>query len=147
MIVRNPEFLWNAWHVGAMSSEVDTEGLFARRLLDVPVLFYRQQSSGIPVAMLDRCPHRFAYLSKGRRVGDEVQCLYHGLRFAADGRCTRSPYQDAPPAGAQVQTFPVIERHKMLWIWMGDATLADPATIPDHSHMDRDEMRPLLWAR
>ena len=145
MIVRNSEFLWNAWHVGAMSSEVDAEGLFARRLLDVPVLFYRQQGSGKPVAMLDRCPHRFAYLSKGRRVGDEVQCLYHGLRFAADGSCTRSPYQEAPPAGAQVQTFPVIERHKMLWIWMGDPALADPASIPDHSHMDRDEMRPLLW--
>jgi vanillate O-demethylase monooxygenase subunit len=44
-----------------------------------------------------------------------------------------------------VESFPVVERYKMIWIWLGDAALADPATIPDHSHMDLDWMRPLLW--
>lgn len=62
--------------------------------------------------MLDRCPHRFAYLSKGRRIGDEVECVYHGLRFGPDGRCTHSPYQDGPPPEADVQTFPLVEWHK-----------------------------------
>jgi len=142
---RNPAFLWNAWHVGALSNEVGPDVLFARRLLDKPVVFFRKQGSGEPVAMLDRCPHRFAYLSKGIRKGDEIECVYHGLRFGADGRCTHSPYQDAPPPGADVETFPVVERHKMIWIWMGDRELANPAAIPDHSHMDRDDMRPLLW--
>lgn len=145
MIARNSDFIWNAWHIGALSHEVGPKELFARRLLDLPVLFYRKQESGDPVAMLDRCPHRFAYLSKGLRVGDEVECIYHGLRFAADGHCTHSPYQDTPPAAANLQTFPVVERHKMIWIWMGDAELANPDQIPDHSHMDRDDMRPLLW--
>ncbi len=109
------------------------------------MLFYRRQERGEPVAMLDRCPHRFAYLSKGRRMGNEIECLYHGLRFGADGACTHSPYQDAPPPGARVETFLVVERHKMIWIWMGDPALADPATIPDHGHMDVDWMKPLLW--
>lgn len=139
------EFIWNAWQVGALSNEVTPDGLFARRLLDRPVVFFRKQGTGEPVAMLDRCPHRFAYLSKGRRIGDEIECIYHGLRFGPDGRCTRSPYQDTPPSGAEVEAFRVVERHKMIWIWMGDPALADPATIPDHSHMDRDDMRPLLW--
>jgi phenylpropionate dioxygenase-like ring-hydroxylating dioxygenase large terminal subunit len=139
------EFIWNAWHVGALSNELGPEGLFARRLLDKPVLFYRKRDTGEPVAMLDRCPHRFAYLSKGRRVGDEIECIYHGLRFGAGGVCTRSPYQEEPPARAVVETWPVVERHKMIWIWMGDRVLADPAAIPDHSHMDVDEMRPLIW--
>lgn len=145
MTDRNPEFVWNAWHVAALSSEVGPEALFGRRLLDVPVLIYRLAGSGQPVAMPDRCPHRFAFLSKGHRKGDEVECIYHGLRFAADGRCTHSPYQDAPPPGADIATFPVVERHKMIWIWLGDPAQADPAKIPDHSHMDRDDMRPLLW--
>jgi vanillate O-demethylase monooxygenase subunit len=139
------EFIWNCWYVGALSNELGGDALLARRLLDRPVLFYRKRGGGEPVAMLDRCPHRFAFLSKGLRKGDEVECLYHGLRFAPDGRCTHSPYQDSPPPGARVETFPVIERHKMIWIWMGDPALADPASIPDHSHMDRDDMRPLLW--
>lgn len=145
MTRRNPEFVWNAWHVAALSSEVGADALFARRLLDLPVLIYRKQGSGQPVALLDRCPHRFAYLSKGLRKGDEVECIYHGLRFGADGKCTHSPYQDAPPPGADVRSFPLVERHRMLWIWMGDAEKADPAKIPDHSHMDRADMRPLIW--
>lgn len=139
------EFIWNAWYVGALSNELIGEEFLARRLLDRPVLFYRKKEGGEPVALLDRCPHRFAYLSKGKRLGDEVECIYHGLRFAADGRCTKSPYQDTPPPSSSVETFPVVEKHKMIWIWMGDRALADSATIPDHSHMDRDDMRPLLW--
>jgi len=142
--LRNTAFVWNAWHVAALSHEVGPEALFARRLLDVPVLIYRRQD-GTPVAMPDRCPHRFAYLSKGIRKGDQVECVYHGLRFGPDGRCTHSPYQDAPPPGADIGTFPLVERHRMLWIWLGDPARADPATIPDHSHMDRADMRPLLW--
>jgi vanillate O-demethylase monooxygenase subunit len=142
---RNPAFVWNGWHVAALSHEVGPDALFARRLLDVPVLIYRLQGSGTPVAMPDRCPHRFAYLSKGLRKGDEVECVYHGLRFGADGRCTHSPYQAAPPLAANLATFPLVERHRMLWIWLGDPARADPATIPDHSHMDRDDLRPLLW--
>jgi phenylpropionate dioxygenase-like ring-hydroxylating dioxygenase large terminal subunit len=145
MTSRNPAFIWNAWHVAALSQEVEQGALFARRLLDVPVLIYRLQDSGRPVAMPDRCPHRFAYLSKGLRKGDEVECVYHGLRFGPDGRCTHSPYQDAPPPGADLAAYPVVERHRMIWIWMGDADRADPALIPDHGHMDNADARPLLW--
>jgi vanillate O-demethylase monooxygenase subunit len=142
--VRPPAFILNAWYVAAGAGEVGAEALFARRLLDRPVLIYRT-ANGDPVALLDRCPHRFAYLSQGRRIGDQIECLYHGLRFGPDGACTRSPYQKAPPARALVQTFPVVERHRMIWIWMGDPALADPALIPDHSHLDRAQMRPLVW--
>lgn len=138
-----PPFILNAWYVAACAHEVGEE-LFARRLLDRPVLLYRT-SQGDPVAMLDRCPHRFAFLSKGRRIGDEVECIYHGLRFGPDGACTRSPYQKSPPARAMVQTFPVVERHAMIWIWMGDPARADPALIPDHGHLDDAALRPLVW--
>jgi phenylpropionate dioxygenase-like ring-hydroxylating dioxygenase large terminal subunit len=89
------EFLWNAWYVAALSSEVGPAALFARRLLDKPVLLYRTEQDGTPVAMLDRCLHRFSYLSKGRRRGDEIECLYPGLRFAHDGRCTRRPFRSS----------------------------------------------------
>ena len=42
------DFILNAWYVGALASEVVGDGLFARRLLDRPVLFYRT-SAGTPV--------------------------------------------------------------------------------------------------
>ncbi|MDB5719177.1 MAG: hypothetical protein JWM38_2604 [Sphingomonas bacterium] len=136
------DFLLNAWYAGARANELG-EQFLARRLLDQPILFWRT-ANGDPVAMLDRCPHRFASLHTGRRVGDAVECLYHGLRFDAAGRCTRSPYSETPPANAVVPTFPVVEHQGMVWIWMGDAARGDPALIPDHPHNVRADLRPIF---
>jgi vanillate O-demethylase monooxygenase subunit len=133
------DFPLNTWWVAALSNEIGDD-LLARRLLNKPVVLYRTQA-GAPVAMLDRCPHRFASLSKGRRLGDQVECIYHGLRFDASGTCTRSPYHEALPQGVQVETFPVVDLYGFIWIWMGDRDLADPATIPDHSMVPIDGYR------
>ena len=45
-----------------------------------------------PVVFLDRCPHRGASLSLGKRLEDgSLQCRYHGWCFDAEGRCLRVP--------------------------------------------------------
>ena len=75
-------------------------------------------AAGQPVALADSCPHRFAPLSKGKLHGDEIQCLYHGLRFAADGRCVHNPHGPVPGA-ARVRSYPVRKHAGMVWIWMG----------------------------
>jgi vanillate O-demethylase monooxygenase subunit len=126
------DFVLNAWYAAGFAEEIG-EAALARRLFGLPILFYRT-AAGRAVAMLDRCPHRFASLSKGRRLGDQIECIYHGLRFGADGRCTRSPYQAEVP-DIEVRTFPLVERDGIAWIWPGDAALADPDEIPDHGHM------------
>jgi vanillate O-demethylase monooxygenase subunit len=66
-------YLKNAWYVAALSSEVGPEDLFHRKLLGTNVLLYRKQN-GDPVAMRDRCPHRFAPLHLGKRDGDQIVC-------------------------------------------------------------------------
>jgi len=125
--------LHNAWYVAAMDTEVEGQALFHRRLLDTSVLIYRKEDGSL-AAMHDRCPHRFAPLHMGRRVGDEVSCLYHGLQFDCTGRCTHSPHGDGvPPPRAKVRTFPVVERYGFIWVWMGDAERADEALLPDFS--------------
>lgn len=126
----------DAWYVAAMAKEVDGTALFPRKLLGISVLIYRKQD-GTAVAMQDRCPHRFAPLHLGKRVGDEVQCLYHGLRFDADGACTHSPHGDGHvPARACVRAFPLVERYGFLWIWMGDVKRADATQIPHYPLLD-----------
>lgn len=118
--------------MAAWSSEVGDE-LFARRLLDVPVLLYRL-SDGQIVACEDRCPHRFAPLSMGRKTASGVECGYHGLHFDRTGACDRNPTGNGHiPPGTSVRTFPLVERHRMLWIWMGDPALADEGLIADFS--------------
>jgi vanillate O-demethylase monooxygenase subunit len=82
--------------------------------------------------LFDRCPHRFAPLSAGRLIGDDIQCGYHGLKFDCSGACVSNPHGPIPRA-ATVTPYGVAERYGILWIWMGDSSMADPATIPDLS--------------
>jgi phenylpropionate dioxygenase-like ring-hydroxylating dioxygenase large terminal subunit len=42
-------------------------------------------------AFADRCPHRLAPLSAGRRVGSTLECGYHGWRFDRTGRAVAIP--------------------------------------------------------
>src|SRR5690349_6774991 len=59
-------FLFNAWYAAAWADEL-TDQMLPRRLLDIPVVFFRT-SDGRPNALHDRCPHRFAPLHLGKRV-------------------------------------------------------------------------------
>jgi vanillate O-demethylase monooxygenase subunit len=127
-------YLLNAWYVAALSTEVGPEALFHRKILDTSILIYRKQD-GTPVALHDRCPHRFAPLHLGKRVGDEVACLYHALRFDCEGQCTHNPHGTGQiPKAAKVRSYPLEERYGFLWIWMGEEA-ADPARLPDFGEL------------
>ena len=126
-------FLRNAWYVAAWTTEIG-DAPFARTILNEPVVLFRTPD-GI-VALEDRCCHRSLPLSLGRVVGDRVQCGYHGLEFDATGACVKVPGQTRIPPGAQVRSFPVVERWGLVWIWTGDAATADAALLPDWWWLD-----------
>ncbi len=67
----------------------------------------------------------------GQVIGDEIRCGYHGLRYDSTGACVDVPGQSTIPPGAKVESYPVVERHRMVWIWMGDPALLDADTIPN----------------
>jgi phenylpropionate dioxygenase-like ring-hydroxylating dioxygenase large terminal subunit len=127
-------FLRNYWYVAASDSEVGRQPL-RRIILGEPIVFFRTED-GKPVAFEDRCAHRHLPLSMGKLVGDHLQCHYHGLRFDRTGQCVRIPGQDQIPPAAKVKTYPVIERHTWIWVWMGDPALADPDKITDFHWLD-----------
>ena len=54
-------------------------------------------AAGEIIGLRDRCCHRLAPLSKGRKEGDCVRCGYHGLLFDATGRCIEIPGADTVP--------------------------------------------------
>lgn len=128
-------FLKNAWYVAAWDTEVTKDKPLARQILGEDVVLYRG-ADGKAVAMVDRCCHRLAPLSMGRIEGSNLRCMYHGLLFAPDGRCVEMPQDKSVPASMKVKTFPLVERHKFLWIWMGDPALADPTSMPDAHWQD-----------
>jgi vanillate O-demethylase monooxygenase subunit len=128
-------WLSNCWQVAAFSREVVGGQLFARTICDEPVVLYRSMT-GAPVALEDRCAHRAAPLSLGTLVGDTRRCGSHGLCYDTAGKCVAIPGQDYIPQRARVRAFPAVEKHRLVWIWMGDPERADEASVPDVHWLD-----------
>lgn len=128
-------YVRNLWYMAAWAEEVPEDGFLARRFLDRPWIVLRK-SDGSYAMLADRCPHRFAPLSRGERKGDVITCGYHGLGFNAAGQCVFNPFGEKLPPTARVDTIPIVERHSALWFWPGDPEQADPATIPDFSFLE-----------
>ena len=124
-----PNYPRDQWWVAATTNEV-TRTPMQRWILDYPVVLYRKEDGGI-VALDDRCPHRWAPLSKGWLEGDDIVCGYHGFRYGPTGRCVKVPTQAAVPAKAYVRSYPIQERGPLVWIWTGDPQHAESALPPD----------------
>ena len=122
-------FLHNCWYVAGWSHHFPSDRPLAKTLLGEPVVIYRK-GDGVVVALEDRCCHRLAPLSKGRCEGDDLRCMYHGLKFAPSGRCVEIPGQSVVPPQARVRAYPAVEQDCWVWLWMGDPSLADPGLIP-----------------
>ena len=127
-------FLRDSWHAAAWSEEVgDTP--FATTICDEALVLVRQ-GRGEVSALSGICPHRFASLGQGRWLaGERLQCPYHGLEFDASGQCVANPH-GAIPRVARLRRYPLVERHSLLWVWLGDEERADPALIPDFSLLE-----------
>lgn len=123
-------FLKNCWYVAAWSHEIASGSLLSRKLLGEQVVLFRKQDGGM-AALIDRCSHRFAPLSMGRCEAEGLRCMYHGLIFDESGACVHEPGRKRPSPGTAIRAYPVVERYKQVWIWMGEPALADPALIPD----------------
>ena len=122
-------FLRNAWYCAALAEELAGAAVLARTILDEPVVLFRT-ADGRATAFEDRCCHRAAPLSMGYVTPEGLVCGYHGLTFDAGGACVKIPGQEHVPTAARVRVYPVVERHQLCWIWMGDPDAADPAAIP-----------------
>lgn len=128
------EYLRNAWYCAGWDSEIVPGKILSRRYLDEPVVLFRDPS-GTVKALSGICPHRMAPLGRGCLVDGAIQCGYHGLVFDTDGRCVKNPF-GATPENVRIHSYPVVERHRCVWIWMGDVERADASLIPDYEFMD-----------
>jgi nitrite reductase/ring-hydroxylating ferredoxin subunit len=63
----------------------------------------------------DRCPHHRAALSPRRKEGDALRCMYHGMKFAPDGKCIEIPRQTRINESACAHFHPVVERNNCIW--------------------------------
>ncbi len=128
-------FIRNAWYAGAWDHELGSDDMVSRKLLGETLLFYRTANGEVTV-LRDRCSHRFAPLSIGRREGDCIRCMYHGLVFDAAGKCVEEPGRKGVSPNTDVRHYPAVVRYRLVWVWMGNPQDADPALIPDCHFQD-----------
>ena len=89
LLVCRSSRLRRCWHPVAFSGQVGTAPA-ARTLLGTHVVLWRTPDGQLRSA-LDRCPHRWAQLSKGTVTNGRLVCPYHGWQFGPDGCGGRGP--------------------------------------------------------
>jgi phenylpropionate dioxygenase-like ring-hydroxylating dioxygenase large terminal subunit len=129
-------FIRNCWYVAAWSEEIGHEKATARTIIGERIVLFRN-ARGTISAMEDRCAHRRMPLSPGRITGDgKLICPYHGLTYDGEGVCVLVPGQPSP-GDIRLRTYPVEERSRLVWVWMGLPAQADASNIFDCSWLER----------
>ena len=110
----------NGWFVVAEASALAPGDVQPLHAFGRDLVLYRAES-GEPRLIDAYCPHLGAHIGAGGKVeGDGIRCPFHGWRYdGASGRCTDIPYLKGGriPPGAQVRSYPVVERNRMIWAW------------------------------
>ncbi len=126
----------NTWYVACTPDEIDEKPL-GRQICGEHIVFYRA-GDGQVAALEDFCPHRGARLSLGSVCEGQLVCGYHGLTMGCDGKTVSMPGQRVG-GFPKIRNYPVVERYGFIWVWPGDAALADPATIHHLEWADNPE--------
>lgn len=126
-------YLRNCWYMAGWSNELPEGRLLSRTFLGERVVLFRDGESKVK-AVQDRCPHRFAPLSRGKVVQGALECGYHGLTFDGSGHCIRNPHGPIS-SNMAVRHYPMIEAYRALWIWMGEPERASPDMLRDLSFL------------
>lgn len=124
-------FVKDHWYPVAWDHEIGATPL-GRTICGEPIVFWRRPDRSV-AALEDMCPHRMLPLSEGCVVGGNLQCGYHGIVVDATGDGVSVPGAGTVPDWVSVPSYLVEERHRFVWVWIGEASKADPGLIPDFS--------------
>lgn len=132
----------NYWYPLIESARVQAKPVALRILGEDLVLFRTQEGVA---ALLDRCSHRGAQLSRGRVLfPNTLSCAYHGWTYGHDGECLASIVEGPEsrlPGTVRVPSYRTEERRGVVWGFIGEGQpppldedlpmdLRDPDTFP-----------------
>jgi phenylpropionate dioxygenase-like ring-hydroxylating dioxygenase large terminal subunit len=126
--------LRNCWYLALIGSDLRRGQLRARTLLGEPLVVGRRHDGGV-FALRDICPHRGIPLSHGKLRDGDVECCYHGWRFAtASGVCTAipslTPDQRFRLGAVRVANYPCREVQGNVWVFLPGDDLPDAEAPP-----------------
>jgi len=116
----------NFWYPICTAENLAEENPQRVELLGARLVAFRDEEGNAHV-LADTCIHRGGSLGKGKVIGNNVQCPYHGWEFNGDGMCTKIPSMDkgSPPGRAKVDSYPVQEKYGIIFAFLGDLPEAE----------------------
>jgi len=109
------------WYIAAPSKELKKKPIRRSVEGDKVVLF--RDSHGKAQALRDYCAHRGTAISKGKVVGDCVQCPYHGWKYDGTGTLREVPALcsgEKLPQAKSMRAYPIREQDEHIWVWIGE---------------------------
>ncbi|WP_100065782.1 aromatic ring-hydroxylating oxygenase subunit alpha [Miniphocaeibacter massiliensis] len=127
----------NQWYAIASSKEVKNDKVLGLKRLNLELVLYRE--NGKVKVLEDKCCHRGAALSKGKKVNNCIQCPFHGIEFAGDGSSKYIPAEGKAFQKSlnrfKVKSYQVVEQDGIIFIWYGDE---EPTIQPPHFEVIRN---------
>jgi phthalate 4,5-dioxygenase oxygenase subunit len=115
-------FMRRYWTPALASSELsEPNGAPVRvRLLGENLVAWRDASGRVGV-FDEYCMHRGTSLALGRCEGDGLRCLYHGWKYATDGRILETPNYKKSIIMDKLRApaYPVREAGDLIWVYLG----------------------------
>lgn len=100
------------WHPVLPAKDLPADRAVGICLAGREIALFRS-GPGKVAALDDCCLHRRMRLSIGRVIGDRLQCVYHGWKFAADGQ-GESP--GTPKMYACAKSYDAAEANDAIWV-------------------------------
>lgn len=126
-VFNNPEKIAEAWY-WLVSRRRLRRGAVRRVAVGARELVVYRARSGRVTVLDAYCAHMGSDLGQGRVEGEALRCFFHRWKWDASGACVEIPCQSLIPESARVRSYPVVERHGLVWAWIGSGA---PGTFPE----------------
>jgi len=139
--------LRNYWYPILQSEELPADAPVGMTVLGEDLVVWRD-GAGAPQAIIGHCPHRNTRLSVGRILDGHIQCLFHGLRFNGQGRCTLIPWDldnEQLRDELAVPSYPAEELGGYIWAYLGNAEEFPPPPLADEVPEELLDEENFVW--
>jgi phenylpropionate dioxygenase-like ring-hydroxylating dioxygenase large terminal subunit len=111
-----PVALPRNWYMLAESREVSRGKLVTRKIADREIALFRTQA-GVLAAFDGHCAHMGCHLRHAAVIGENLRCALHFRHIDKQGRFLRP--DGTPSPDLRQPTYPVAERHGMIFVHVG----------------------------